>query len=257
MTTRTLLARIYKPRHLTYVEKRLGHLLEGLDVELKILGVVADRWVQLDVSGEDEAVALNLVAKEMGFCPASLGSLKKYETLKGYITNLEKSSEELTVDVGVFEPQTIYATLSLQTLQAQLADGRKLSLKEVSELFGLCEDLPINVKVTKLNENAKRISAELARGQVEKYKFWQESLLDRLIVVGATHSEVKRSVDYAELTRDVVSVESLGMFEHAVACKLGTDAAGLISKIGRNLRNARLAVFNPRKIGYIMEQPQP
>src|SRR3990170_1212657 len=207
MTTRTLLARIYKPRHLNHIGKRLEHLLEGLDVELKILGVVADRWVQLDISGEDEAVALNLVAKETGFCPASFGNLRKYETLKGYITNPEKSGEELIVDVGVFEPQTICAALSLQTLQAQLVDGRKLSMREVSELFGLCEDLPINIKVTKLNENEKRIEAELSRGQVEKYKFWQESLLDRLIVIGASLNEVKRTVDYAGLNRDVVSVE--------------------------------------------------
>jgi hypothetical protein len=45
----------------------------------------------------------------------------------------------------------------------------------------------------------------------------------------------------------------MGMFEHALTCKLGTDAAGLISKIGRKLRNARFTVFNPRKIRKFLE----
>jgi hypothetical protein len=40
----------------------------------------------------------------------------------------------------------------------------------------------------------------------------------------------------------------LGLFEHALVCKLGTDAVGLISKVGRGLRNARFVVFSPRKI---------
>jgi hypothetical protein len=38
------------------------------------------------------------------------------------------------------------------------------------------------------------------------------------------------------------------MFEHAVVCKLGTDAAGLIPKLGRILGRAVLSVFNPRRI---------
>jgi hypothetical protein len=51
-----------------------------------------------------------------------------------------------------------------------------------------------------------------------------------------------------------VDVYSLGMFEHAVACKLGTDAAGLIPKVGRVLRKATLSVFNSRRVvGFLGE----
>jgi hypothetical protein len=38
----------------------------------------------------------------------------------------------------------------------------------------------------------------------------------------------------------------LGLFEHALVCKLGTDAAGLVSKVGRYVRNARFIVYNSR-----------
>jgi len=252
MTERTLLARIYQHSQVNQIEKKLQHLIEGLDVALKVIGEPTNGWMKIDISGEDEAVALNLVAKEIGFCPTSLDSVQKFSTLKGYISNL-KDSEELTVDVGVFEPNTFYATLKPRDLQAQLADGKRLALKEISELFGLCEDLPIIIKVTNLNEKEKRIEAELATAQVEKYWLWRESLLDRLIIIGASLNEVRKSLNYLGLTRDVVSIEALGMFEHAAACKLGTDAAGLIGLVGRELRNVRLAVFNPRKIRQVME----
>jgi hypothetical protein len=115
-------------------------------------------------------------------------------------------------------------------------------------LFGFCEDLPINIKVACVNEKGSRIEAELSTRQVEKYEGWRESLLDRLLVLGSSLHEVKKTLEYAKLNRDVISMESLGMFEHALTCKLGTDAAGLIPRIGKSLKNAKFAVFNPRNI---------
>jgi hypothetical protein len=55
------------------------------------------------------------------------------------------------------------------------------------------------------------------------------------------------AVAQAGLNRDVIDVETLGMFEHALVCKLGTDAAGLIGRVGRKLRKAKFTVFNPKK----------
>jgi hypothetical protein len=60
-------------------------------------------------------------------------------------------------------------------------------------------------------------------------------------------------VKSAGFERDVVDIEPLGIFESAVACKLGTDAVGLIPRIGRTLRNAAFATFSPRKIRAFLE----
>jgi len=46
----------------------------------------------------------------------------------------------------------------------------------------------------------------------------------------------------------------LGWLEHAIVCKLGTDAVGLIPAVGRFLRTATLAPFSPRKIRQIIER---
>jgi hypothetical protein len=60
--------------------------------------------------------------------------------------------------------------------------------------------------------------------------------------------DVEWVMERARLGRDVVDVEALGLFEHVLTCKLGTDAAGLIPRVGRFLRFARFVVFNPRKV---------
>jgi len=138
MTTVTLLTKIYNANQLKQIDKDLKRSFEGLDVEAEILGMVANRWVQVALSGQDEAIAANYVAEKIGFCPVSLESVKKFSTLTGYVTNLEKSTEELLIDVGVFEPKIVHATVSLRDLQAQLADGRKIALRKLSDLFGFC-----------------------------------------------------------------------------------------------------------------------
>jgi hypothetical protein len=253
MTTLTLLTKIYNVDQLKQIDKALKLSFEGLDVEAKILGTLADRWVQVALSGEDEGIATNYLTKEIGFCPTSFDSIKKFSTLKGYVTNLEKSREELSIDLGVFQPKIVHATIPLDYLQAQLVDGRKTALRKIAELWGLCENLPISVKVARVNEEESRIEVELSTSQVERYEVWRDSLLDRLLVVGSSLYEVKMALEHARFERDVISVEPLGMFEHALVCKLGTDAAGLIRQLGRNLRNAKFTVFNPKRLRQFLE----
>jgi hypothetical protein len=246
MTALTLLTKIEKDSQLKQVAKALQLLLKGLEVEVKVLGAVAGGWVQMSLSGEDEEIATNYVIKKVGLCPTSFESVKKFSTLKGYIQNLGKN--ELTVDVGVFQPKIVSATVSLSHLQVALVDGRKLALRKIAELFGFCEGLPVNVKVKDLDEEESRLDAELASKQVRMYVVWRESLLDRLVVLRTAFHEVEATLERAKLDRDVIDVEPLGLFEYALTCKLGTDAAGLIPKIGRNLKNARFAVFNPKTL---------
>lgn len=248
MTTLTLLARISSHNRLHQIEKTLKLAFAGLDVETKMVGTVANRWVQIALTGEDEEIATSYVIKEIGVCPSSFENLENFSTLKGYISDFKKNGEELSVDVGVFQPKIVYATIPLRHLQAQLVDGRKVALGKIAELYGFCEDLPVNIKVSSLNEGENLIESELSSEQVRTYMVWRESLLDRLLVLGPSLYEINRTLEHARLDRDVIDVEPLGTFEHALTCKLGTDAAGLIPKIGRTLKNAKFSVFNPKKV---------
>jgi hypothetical protein len=246
MTALTFLTKISGDRQLKQIDAALKAPLAELEVAVKILGTTTGGWVRVELSGGDERIATNYLIQEIGLCPSSLENVEKFSTVKGYIQKIGKT--ELTVDVGVFQPEIVHATVPLSHLQAELVDDRKLALKKIAELFGFCEGLPVKVKVNGLNKEENRMESELAREQIKKYAVWEESLLDRLLVLGPSLHEIKATIERAKLERDVIDVESLGMFEHALTCKLGTDAVGLIPKLGRILKNASFSVFNAKTV---------
>ena len=168
--------------------------------------------------------------------------------LRGYISKLDLNKQELIVDVGIFEPKIVLATVPLACLQTQLVDGRKVDLKKIAEIYGLVERSPLSIKpVSPITEEVEGLQAELSVEQVEKLHSWQQSLLDRLIILGASKETIENVLERTRLNRDVIEIETLGMFEHALTCKLGTNAAGLVGIVGRYLRNSVFVVFNAKK----------
>jgi hypothetical protein len=248
MPTVTLHAKAYNNFQLRLVDKFLKSKIKGLKVETEICGITPRRWVQITVSGEDEKVALRYLADEIGLCPTRLEDVQRFSTIKGHIIAMEKSKDELYLDVGVFSPKIIDTTIPLQHLQAQLIDGRKAAFKKIVGLFGFCENLPLNVKILNVDREKNHVEAMFSEKQLNQYGNWMKSLLDRLIILGSSIYEVRLALRKACLNRDVLNVEPLGLFEFAVTCKLGTDAAGLIPKIGKNLRSATFTVFNPKRL---------
>jgi hypothetical protein len=247
MTKLTLLTKAFNQGQLKQIEASLQAAFEDLDIQINVLGNPINRWVQVEVLGEDEGVAKSYINKQIGTCPNSADNVAVDAEFKGYLQKMG-SPEALTVDVGVLEPKTIHATIPLSTLQAQLVKGQNVPLKKIAELYAFNTDLPLNVKITELNVEEGKMQAQLSEAQVEKLKTWKDSLLDRLIILGSTADDVMLTLERTRLTRDIIGTEELGLFEHVLTCKLGTDAAGLIPKIGRYMRIARFVVFNPKKL---------
>jgi hypothetical protein len=248
MTTLTLLVKASNLGQIKQIDEQLKTQFEELDVEVEVLGSPVNKWVQVSLSGEDEAIATSYINKEFGTCPASLENAKNLPVLKGYISKVDENKQELRVDVGVFEPKVTQATIPVAKLQTQLVDGKPIALKKIVETYGLAEGVPLRIKAASANgEEAEELLAELSVEQVEKLHAWKQSLLDRLIILGASKEKIETVLERTRLSRDVIDVEALGMFEHALTCKLGTDAAGLISIIGRYMRNSVFVVFNAKK----------
>jgi hypothetical protein len=248
MPTVTLVTKVYNNSQLTVVDEFLKSTLKGLDVEAKVAGVSSHKWVQVAVSGEDEKVALHYLADEIGLCPASLEDIKKFSVVRGYVIDVDKNGSKLCVDIGVHLPKTFDVSIPLRHLQAQLLDGRKVTLKEIFGLYGFCDNLPLGIKVCHIDLEHKRIEATFSEEQLNLFGKWIKSLLDRLLILGASVEEIESVLKTTKCDRDVINIEPLGLFEYAIVCKLGTDAKGLIPKIGRNLRNAVFAVFDPKRV---------
>jgi hypothetical protein len=237
------------------ISELLKSEVEGLKVDLEVEGLSFPGWVQVAVSGEDENTAMNYLAHEFGQCPMRLESLQRFSSVRGRMMALNTSEDEVAVDIGVLAPP-VEAKVPLFRLQGQLADGKDVALKKLAELFGFCKGLPLVVKVLKVSVGEGRVEGMLAEGQVSLYKSWASSFLDRLIVIGASAPEVGSALRRAECRRDVADLEPLGLLECCVLCKLGTDAVGLIPKVGRELRRAVLTVFSPKKVlGFFEEDP--
>ena len=249
MATLTLLVKASNQGQLKQIDDLLKSEFENLDLEMKVLGNPVNRWVQVFLSGEDEVIATSYINKEIGTCPINIKNIHKFSVLKGYISKVDTDKQELKVDLGIFEPKIIQATIPLAYLQAQLADGRKVDLKKISEAYGFHVNLPLSIKAISLNgEEDKLLQAELSTTQIEKIRLWQQSLLDRLIVLNVSFSQIETVLERTMLNRDIIGTEALGLFEHALTCKLGTDAAGLIPKIGRYMRNSVFIVFSPKRV---------
>ncbi len=245
----TVLEKVYASFSPKMFEPTFTSLCEGLRVRLEVAGKTDRGWLQLDVSGEDETAALNFLDQRIGLAPVQADTLEKFSTVKGRIISHNRSRVNLYVDVGIFSPQIIDAAVGLRTLQAQLADGKKLPLNRLTEIFCFCENFPLEVKIAGSPDLQKRhVEAKLSEAQLSHIAEWMRSSLDRLIVLGARFSDVEDAIGRSRHSRDIIKIESLGLLEHAVECKLGTDAVGLIPKLGPFLSTATLVPFCPRKV---------
>ena len=117
------------------------------------------------------------------------------------------------------------------------------------KLFCLYDNMPLEVKIAKdVKRESKTVEALLSEAQLSLFRSWIRSRFDRLIILGSLFSEVEQAVKLSRHSRDVIKTESLGVLEQVVLCKLGTDAVGLIQKLGRYLKSAVLVPFSPKKI---------
>ena len=113
MTTLTLLIKAFNLGQVKQIDELLKTQFDELDVEVQVLTNSASRWVQVSLSGEDEAIAASYINKKIGTCPTSLENAKNQPVLKGYISKVDLDKQELIVDVGIFEPKIILATVPL------------------------------------------------------------------------------------------------------------------------------------------------
>ena len=150
MTILTLLTKISKKNQITQIKQKFRSYFENLDVEEKILGINAAGWLQVSIEGEDEKIAANYLIKKIGLCPTDINNLKENSQLSGKISSFN-GNNNVFIDIGVFKPRTFLATISLEKLQEQLAQGKKNSFKKIVTLFGLTEGQTVNIILLNIN----------------------------------------------------------------------------------------------------------
>jgi hypothetical protein len=201
------------------------HSLVANDIgELEVdwqVGVRDDDFVQVDVTGEDAAVARNVLAETWGEIVAHDGGLTAGEE---YVGTLESWGDDgFVLDAGV----------DVRIPADEIGLGRG-SPDQVVERFGLVQHLPVRFVYGGDVGDPDAEPSRLADAERDRLYDWQRGD-GRLNVNSATRGEVRATVNRAGHAQDIVTVERLGLLEQSVVCTENTDPPGLLAAIGSYL----------------------
>ncbi len=190
------------------------------NIEVKVdISTTSEKWVELFLEGEDEEVSANLLISMYG-TPAV-----KAEHGKKYMGFLQAFLEDaFLVNIG------IPVRVETEELNA-LGSGKP---KQLASRFGLIPNLPVEVEVF---ETKKEIKIRFTKKQLDVWWKWKKASTDRVIVNGATRSEIKYAIKKTGHSRDIYGIERLGLLEHAIVCRENTDGPGIVASIGPRLQS--------------------
>jgi hypothetical protein len=173
------------------------------------------RWISITISGPDEELAADLLTKKYG----TLHEVQRGEIIRASLAAVDDTG--LTLDAGGKRVLVHHSKLK------QLGRGTAL---QVASRFGFVRCLPLEVRLVKEND------AELTKNQIDTLWRWKKGT-DRINVNNATRAQIHAVLQRSGHARDVYAIERLGILEHSIVCKHGTDAPGLIPIIGPYLES--------------------
>jgi len=225
----------------------ISRLLKDLNVKIVKLERAEKNWIKVILNGEDAEAAKNYLAKEF-YTTTLINQLKKGDIIKGKLVDVEEYGYGVYVDIGILDPRPKDALIPLYVLRKQLAKGYIVSTRQIVKKYAFMNNLPMEVKIRDVDERFETIEAELSKNQVKKYEEWIKHGLDRIFVCGATRQMIRKAIIRSGHLRDILSIERLGLLEHAIVCKPSTTAQGLIAEIGKYLPKIPMKAFKAKEI---------
>lgn len=250
----TLLEKLYGPREdaaqKAFIDN-LKSLNSGLDAEVKFIGKNPRGWIQVEVSGSDSPIVTNYLRKEFGIAQP-LTDIRLPVVLKGKIVDSGKIGYGIYVDLGFSESSAVDALIPLHNMRSHLADGKKLSAREIIDLFCLYDNFPLSIRLVKLDLENKKIWAEPSDAQIDMYRNWLSTKIDRVIALGVNREQLAVAVRRSGVSSYTAGVNELGFLECVIDCRGGTDAPGIINTLGKYLGGVQLCAFSPSRIKGIL-----
>lgn len=249
-------------RAITILEKSYGSLkiaalkafrqaltrdLEGLLVQINKVSVHPLDWVTIELEGEDEVAAFNLLKQKYGAL-VSISELEPGQTRKGRLIETGKYGYGLFIDIGIDSTPRIDGFLPLYTLRKQLANDAKVGLRELIQAYGFLDHLVLEIEIESVDKLSRKVQIALSKGQVDLFKDWSRLKLERLLISGVSRHHLKKLIIQRGHFRDIVAIERLGLLEEMVICKQDTNAKGLLAAIGSFLPDIRIELFLPDKV---------
>ncbi|MFB6117570.1 DUF2110 family protein [Halosegnis sp.] len=205
-------------RALDSLDSLVANALEGLAAEWTT-GLRDDDFPSVTITGEDAAVARNLLAEEWGVVTPHR------EVGETYVGTLESwDADGFVLDAG--EP------VRIPTAELGLGPGGP---SQIRTRYGLVQHTPLRFVAGE--------TAQLAEAERDRLYGWTRADTGRVNVNSATRAEVRATVNRAGHADDIVTVERLGLLEQSIVCRETTDPPGLLSDIGPHLPAEMLCVI--------------
>lgn len=229
------------------LEARLRKLSSSLDVSVKLEGVSSNGFVKIGVQGSDSEVFAELIRRELWLAPSDLSEVEVHDNFKAYVTKIDPNRQSIEVQIGPVSAQ-LKSEIPRESLMAQLCDGRNILVDKIARMYCIQEDVPLLVRITFIDPDRRRIEAWISDDQISRFDQWRRQRFHRIIAIGGFQGDLQEAVRLSKVERDVIELEELAMTAHCLVCKLGTDAPGVIAKIGRYVRNFKLHAFLPERV---------
>jgi hypothetical protein len=228
------------------LDKALRAVKGDLEATIRLDGFSRKGWARLDLDGEDSDVLRELLTRDFGQAHTNAANLEAQGIYQGIVSR--GADNCLEVDIGIETPRPMNVKIGLAALRAQLADGKPLRSSEIIDQYCLVPGSRTTVRLTRLEPDTQLVEGWFADSQIERFSSLIATGLDRIRITDCFRHEVENAVKKSRIERDTVSMESETLTAQSIVCKLGTDAVGLIPKLGKILRNRKLEPFIPRRI---------
>jgi len=216
LATKIYVAGDARDRALQALDAMVADTIGDLAVTWEI-GVSHDDFPSVTVEGEDATVARNALRDQWG---AITPTHDRGDVLVGTLETWDDSG--FVLDAGE---------------QFQVPpDGLDLgpgAPDQIRTRFGLVQHLPMRVVAAD--------PPRLADAERDRLYDWRRGP-DRVNVNSVTRGEVRATINRAGHAEDIVTVERLGLLEHSIVCREGTDAPGILASIGDYLPAELLCV---------------
>lgn len=229
------------------LDARLRKLSSDLEVSSHVEGLTSNGFVKIAVEGSDSEVFIELIKRKFWVAPSDLSEVQVNDNFKAYVTKINPERQSIEIEIGPVSTH-FKSEITRDALAAQLSDGRKVPVDKVARAYCIQEGVPVLVRVTSVNPERRHIEAWISDDQASRFEEWRRQRFHRIIAVGGFQDKLREAVRLSKVERDVIELEELAFTAYSLVCKLGTEAPGIIAKIGRYISDFRLYAFLPDRV---------
>jgi hypothetical protein len=247
LLTAVKLPEVGREELLSVLSERLRSLASGLDAHVLLGGVTGNGFVAISIQGSDNEFFTELIKRELGLAPSNLREIEINDNLKAYARRINARRQSIEVEIGPASTD-LKSEITREALTAQLCDGRNMPVDLIARTYCIQEGVPILARITSIDPERGEIEAWFSDDQIARFEQWRRERFHRIIAVGGSQDKLREAIRLSKVERDIVKVEELAFTASSLVCKLGTDAPGIIAKIGPYVSNFKLHSFIPARV---------